>query len=506
MLFLLALAVPFFILLFSVLHQHGVHRAGPPGPWPLPLIGNLHLLNHSSLHRCLWQLSLLHGPLMSLQLGLRPALVISSAKVAEKALKHCDLEFSNRPSMFGPSKISYGCSDIGFAPYGDHWRKVRRITMPHLFTAKKVRSFRAVREQEVARTIQGIIATSVRRGGMVNIGETVLPLALSIICRIAFGRDYAEEVNGRELLREVQAALGGLFLRDYFGWLGGLVDRLREATWNLERVFEEMDAFYEKMIEEHRQNQRHRHQRRVRKLPEEEEEEDTIDVLLGDGNLTVEQVKAVLMDLIIGGTDTNSATLEWAMTALMKNPRVMVAAQQEMRALLQNKGRDWHNGMVNEDDLDSLPYLKAVVKEALRLYPPAPLLIPRETVQVRGKTVIDGYEIRPKTMVYVNAWAIGRDPDVWGEDAEEFLPERFLTKGLDRNEFGFLAFGAGRRKCPGMDMGIGIVELALANMLYRFDWELPEGVREEDIDVNVQPGITMHRKTELFLVARECTL
>ncbi|KAL9431604.1 hypothetical protein AB3S75_026739 [Citrus x aurantiifolia] len=136
----------------------------------------------------------------------------------------------------------------------------------------------------------------------------------------------------------------------------------------------------------------------------------------------------------------------------------------------------------------------------MRLQPPAPLLVPRETTE---KCIIDGYEIPAKTLVYVNAWAIGRDPEAW-ENPEEFNPERFIDRSVDfiGQNFEFIPFGAGRRICPGMHLGIASVDLALANLLYKFDWEMPPGMKKQDLDFDSLSGITVHKKNFLVLLAK----
>ncbi|EOY14954.1 Cytochrome P450 [Theobroma cacao] len=154
---------------------------------------------------------------------------------------------------------------------------------------------------------------------------------------------------------------------------------------------------------------------------------------------------------------------------------------------------------VNEDDVQGLIHLKAVIKKTFRLQPIVPLLVPRETMR---KCNISGYEIPAKTLVYVNAWAVGRDSEVW-ENPKEFYPERFIGSSVDYKGLNFelIPFGAGRRICPGIHMGVASVELALANLLYKFDWEMPTGMNKEDLDFEVVPGITVHKKNALCLVA-----
>ncbi|KAK2415484.1 cytochrome P450 83B1 [Trifolium repens] len=184
------------------------------------------------------------------------------------------------------------------------------------------------------------------------------------------------------------------------------------------------------------------------------------------------------------------------MTALMNNPRVMNKVQMEIRNLCEDKD------FINENEIEKLPYLKSVVKETLRLFPPTPLLIPRETIQ---NCNIDGYEIKAKTLVYVNAWAIERDPENW-EDPEQFYPERFLMSSVDfkGNNFEFIPFGSGRRMCPGLNMGVRTVELTIAILVRSFEWKLPNGFdKDQVLDTQVKPGIVMHKKNDLYLVPRK---
>ncbi|XP_059638927.1 cytochrome P450 71D10-like [Cornus florida] len=182
------------------------------------------------------------------------------------------------------------------------------------------------------------------------------------------------------------------------------------------------------------------------------------------------------------------------MSELLKNPRVMEKAQAEVRQLLSTKGN-----LVYEDDLHKLSYLKLVIKETLRLHPPLPLLLPRESME---RFEINGYEIPAKSQVIVNIWAISRDPENWN-DPESFLPERFLDSLIDYKgtDFQYLPFGAGRRICPGMSFGLANVELPLANLLYHFDWELPEGEKQEDLDMTKAFGAAICKKRDLCVIS-----
>ncbi|CAN1163437.1 Cytochrome P450 83B1 [Linum perenne] len=391
---------------------------------------------------------------MTLKQGRVSIIVVSSAKMAREIMKTHDLIFSNRQSITGQQKLSYNGQDVAFAPYDSYWREMKKICIVHLFNSHRVKSFHSIREFEVSYEEEGI-----ERSGVLS------------------------------HLKETQALFTSFYFSDYFPLLG-FIDKLSGLRNRLDKNFKEWDAFYQDMIDEHL------HPNRAKP-----DEDDILDVLLrilkdksSKVQLTLNHIKAILMNIFIGGTDTSAATVVWAMTYLMKNPKMMIKAQEEVRHAIGKKG------LVNEEDIQQLSYLKAIVKETLRLQPTLPLMVPRESTQSCN---LGGYEIPAKTVVSVNAWAIGRDTQAWGENPEEFKPERFIGKSIDvkGSDFELIPFGAGRRICPGIHMGLSTVELSLANLLYAFDWEMPTGMSSEDLDMEVLPGITMHKKNPLCLVA-----
>ncbi|KAG4212317.1 hypothetical protein ERO13_A02G157500v2 [Gossypium hirsutum] len=486
--FLLPLSLFLFILL-----KHGNSNRLPPSPPSLPLIGHLHmqLFDNSAPHFFLSKLSQKYGSLVYLRFGFKPILVVSSAKMAKEVMKTHDLDFCSRPHQRCSHKLSYNASDVAFSPYNDYWREMRKICVVHLFSG--VQQYRPIREDEVDRLIEKISKLSVD-AKPVNLSEAIMCLSSTIICRIAFGKRYDEEGAERsrfhELLNESQAIVSSFSFSDYFPYMGWL-DRFTGLLSRLEKTFRELDTFYQQLIDEHLDPNRPKPQ-----------QEDILDVLLQTWkdhdfsfDLTIDQIKAILMNVFIAGTDTSAATIIWVMSFLMKNPKCLKKTQAEVRNLIGKKG------FVNEDDTRDLTYLKAVIRETFRLQPIAPLLVPRETLR---KCNIGGYDIPAKTLVYVNAWAIGKDPGTW-ENPEEFYPERFIGSPIDYKgqHFELIPFGAGRRVCPGMHMGVAVVELALANLLYKFDWEMPIAMTKEDIDFDALPGLATHKKNALILVARK---
>ncbi|GFP83112.1 cytochrome p450 83b1 [Phtheirospermum japonicum] len=439
------LSLPIVIWLYF-LHVNGkpVRNLVPPGPPGLPLIGNLHqLATAKNIHIYLRQVSTKHGPLVHMKLGSKPLLVISSVKLAKEVLRTQDLAFCSRPKHLGQQRLCYNGLDIVFSPYNDYWKEVRKIAVVNLFTPQKVQSFRPVREDEISRMVTKILGFCNR---VVDLSEMATALGSNLICRIAFGKRYDE--HGSEMRR-----------------------------------FDELE-----LIDEH-----------VHRKKEAERADDILDILIKlkehkscSIDLNWDNIKALLLDIFVAGTHSTSTTIVWAMTALMKAPKVMEKAQSEIRNLIGERRK------VDEDDLHKLPYLKAIINETLRLYPPVPLLVPRETID---KCTLQGYEIQPKTAVYVIAWAIARDPEYW-QNPDEFMPERFLNNNIDikGQDFEVIPFGSGRRICPGMYMGLANVELTVANLLYSFDWELPPGIEAKDVDTDALPGVAIRKKNALFLV------
>jgi cytochrome P450 len=291
----------------------------------------------------------------------------------------------------------------------------------------------------------------------------------------------------RWMIEEIFFLNGALHIGDMVPWLGwfdpnGYVGRMK-------RLGKMFDRFVEHVLREHEDRRRREGQAFV--------PNDMVDQLLqlaDDPSLDVpidrDGVKASILELITGGTDTSSVTVEWAMSELLRKPEVLAKATEELDRVV---GRD---RLVAEGDIPSLPYLDAVVKETMRLHPVVPLLIPRVS---REDTSVAGYGIPRGTRVLVNVWAIGRDPAVWGDAAEEFRPERFVGSEVDvkGQDLRLLPFGSGRRMCPAHGLGLRMVQLVLANLVHGFAWRLPDGMAPEKLSMEEKFGISVSRMEQL---------
>lgn len=201
-----------------------------------------------------------------------------------------------------------------------------------------------------------------------------------------------------------------------------------------------------------------------------------------------------MQDLLVTSMDTSSTVVEWTMSELLKHPEIMKKVKNEIEKQV---GLD---RMVEEEDLEHFKYLEMVIKESLRLHPVVPLLIPHASID---DCIVNGFHIPKKSRVIVNVWAIGRDPNVW-KDPEEFIPERFNETNVDYRgkHFEFIPFGSGRRSCPGMQLGIKVVQLVLAQLVHCFDWNLPKEMLPKDLDMTEHFGVVISRAKNLMAVPK----
>ncbi|KAD4180057.1 hypothetical protein E3N88_28648 [Mikania micrantha] len=458
-------------------------KPSPPSPPRLPIIGNFHQLGPSP-RESLRDLSNKYGSLMLLHLGSVPTLVASSAEVAREILKTNDLVFSDRPNLSIPNILFYGSTDIAFSRYGEYWRQLKSIVVLNLLSSTRVKSFRQVREEETHLVMHTLEES---RGSAVDMSALLGSYTSNVLCRVAFGKTYYE-LGFTDKLKKFVDMLGTFCVGSYIPWLSW-IDHLSGLRGRAHAISKELDHFLKGVVDEH-----------LNKEIGGDETQTFVDILrdiqkdktLGF-SLNTNTLKAVILDVFVAGSDTIFSSLDWAMSELIKHPKVMKTLQLEVIEIGQGRPA------ILEEDLDKMKYLKAVVKEALRLHAPLPLLLAREA---RDRVNLMGYGIPPRTQVIINAWAIGRDPVSWKEP-EEFRPERFLNNPVEYKglHYEFLPFGAGRRGCPGLHFAIVLIELILANIVYKFNFELPNGVKDVDLDMTEANGVTVQRKNPLMVMA-----
>ncbi|KAJ7969661.1 Cytochrome P450 [Quillaja saponaria] len=462
----------------------------PPGPPALPIVGHLHILGDLP-HRTLESLAKKYGPIMFLRLGNVPTIVVSSPEAAQLFLQTHDNVFAGRPKVQAAKYLSYS-KGIAFTQYGSYWRHIRKLCTLQFFTASKIELYAPLRKEEL-----GLLVKSLKRAAEVHevvyLSGMVMDLNEDITCKMILGRSKDARFDLKELVKEAMSLLGAFNIADYVPLLGPM--DIQGLTRRLKKTNKVLDEMLETIIEEHEQDS----------SIEKEHHKDFIDKLLSlmhkPINSHVEEIhvldktniKAIILDMLTASSETSATVIEWAFSELLRYPRVMKNLQEELKSAI------GMNKMVEETDLAKLNYLDTVVKETLRLHPVAPLLVPHESMEdIR----INGYYIKKKSRIIVNAWAIGRDPNIWSENVEEFYPERFIDSNIDLkgHDFQLIPFGSGRRGCPGLQLGLITVKFVLAQLVHCFEWKLPYNMDPKDLDMNEKFGLSLPRAKHLMAV------
>ncbi|BAU01194.1 hypothetical protein LR48_Vigan10g259900 [Vigna angularis] len=502
------------ILLFFYLYRRISSEKRAPivkGAWPI--LGHLSLLNGSKTpHRTLAALADKYGPLFTIKLGVKDALVLSNWEMSKELFTTNDLAVSSRPKLVAGEVMSYNQAFVGWAPYGPYWRELRKIVTKEFLSNRRIEQLSHIRISEVQtsfKELYDLCYTSVNNkkdsessygaATLVDMKEWLEHLTFNIIVRTVVGKRYfgVVHVEGKEKaerfmknLDEFMNLMGTFTVADgvpCLRWLDlGGHEKAMKAT------AKEMDKLLSEWLEEHREKNG--------LGGKVQGDQDFMDVMISALNgapihgFDADTIcKATTLELILGGTDSTAVTLTWALSLLVRNPLAMEKAKEEIDMHI---GKD---GYIRESEISKLVYLQAIVKETLRLYPPAPLSSPRVFTE---SCILGGYHIKKGTRLMHNLWKIHRDPSVWS-DPLEFKPERFLTThqhvDLKGRHFELLPFGSGRRMCAGISLGLNVLHFTLANILHSFDISNPS---TEPVDMTELFGFVNTRATPLEVLVK----
>ncbi|CAL4960556.1 unnamed protein product [Urochloa decumbens] len=460
----------------------------PPGPRPLPLIGNLlDLRSGNPLHHTLARLARAHGPVMRLRLGLTTAIVISSRDAAREAFTKHDRRLSSRAVPDTRQALGFSSRSMIWLPSSDPlWKTLRGIVATHVFSPRGLAAARGAHERKVRDLVRYVrdhhAAAAARRE--VDVGQVVYGGVLNLVSSALFSADVvdvgAESAHGlRVLVEEVIEMVAKPNVSDFFPVLRPLdLQGLRRyAAGHYGKVFRILDGIIDRRLAESSAASSN-------SLSQDDKHGDFLDVLvelMAAGKIARDNVTTILFDMFAAGSDTIAITVEWAMAELLRNPGEMA----KVRAEIEGAGLGSEEA-VEETDAAGLPYLQAVVKEAMRLHPVAPIMLPHQAAE--DGVEVCGCAVPKGSTVIFNTWAIMRDPAAW-ERPDEFVPERFLGSAAAEIDFRgkkyeFIPFGSGRRMCPGLPMAERVVPLILASLLHAFEWRLPDGVSPERLDVS----------------------
>uniref|UniRef100_A0A0D9X8P7 Uncharacterized protein n=1 Tax=Leersia perrieri TaxID=77586 RepID=A0A0D9X8P7_9ORYZ len=463
-------------------------RRCPPGPMPLPFIGNLlNLRGH--LPPALARLARTYGPVMTLKMGLTTTVVISSSDAAREAFTKHDRHLAARTVLDVTRSLGFADRSMIWLPSSDPvWKTLRGVAAANIFSPRGLASLRGVREGKV-RELVGYLRA--RAGETVDVRHAVYGGMLSLVSSSFFSVDVVDlgaesENEFRRSMTFLMEVVSKTNVSDLYPFLR----RLDLQGWRrlTERYLGRVIRFLDDVID----------RRLADTNASPDKHGDFLDSLLdlvSAGKIARENVTTILLDVFVAGSDTITATVEWAMAELLRNPSELAKVRAEMDIALGGKES------IEEPDIGRLSYLQAVVKEAMRLHPAAPLLLPHKAVE--DGVEISGFAIPKGSMVIFNAWAIMRDPVAW-ERPDEFMPERFLRRAEEVDFWGktfeFIPFGSGRRVCAGLPMAERVVPFVLTSLLRAFEWRLPDGVCAEELDMSHKFTIPNFRTVPLKAV------
>ncbi|CAN6342705.1 unnamed protein product [Urochloa humidicola] len=471
----------------------------PPGPSPLKIIGSILHMSRELPHRPLARLAERYGPLMALRLGTSLLIVASSPSTAREVLQTHNGSLSGRTTTDAWRGGGHAANFvIVLPPRCRKWRALRRLGTARLFSPRRLEVLSRLRQQVARGLLLDVSEAAASRSGdgaPVGIQRVAFTAMLRLLWRAMFSDELGEAASGvvHDTVREAMALLMAPNVSDFFPVVAALDIQgvRRRMTTQVGRMYQLVD-----------------HQIDCRTRARESGgggracSDDLLDMMLDmseqddDGGIEINRdvIRAFCTDLIVAGADTSSNTIEWALAELLKNPEAMRKLQKELRTVLGSKPE------VEDSDMDRLPYLRAVIKETLRLHPVVPMLSYKAeaTVEVQGYTIPEG------SNVVVNVWAIHHSADVWPEPFK-FMPERFLMhKEIDYfgRSFEFLPFGSGRHICLGLPLANRMLPVMLGSLVHQFEWKLPDVARRNGVDMTEKFGLVLSMATPLKAIVK----
>ncbi|PIA35873.1 hypothetical protein AQUCO_03400039v1 [Aquilegia coerulea] len=469
----------FFLFIFLILRDSR-RKDLPPGPRPAPIIGNLLQLGDKP-HAEFAKLAQKYGELFTLKLGSETVVVASSPAAAAEILKTHDKILSGRYVFQSFRVTEHVRNSIVWSECNETWKLLRKVCRTELFCPKMIESQAYIRE---AKALDMVRFLRKKEDEVVKIVEVVFGTLVNIFGNLIFSKDVfdLEDPTGgstelKEHLWKLLDLGNSTNPADYFPIMGkyDLFGHRREVAKVLEQIYDVWGV----MLKERRGTKGNK-------------ANDFVNVLLNAG-LDDQKINALLMEMFGAGTETSASTIEWAITELTKNPRVISKLRSELINVVGDK-------TVKESNIPHLQYLQAFVKETLRLHPATPLLLPRRALET---CKVMNYTIPKECQIMVNAWAIGRDPKTW-DDPLTFKPERFMHSSVDYkgNDFELIPFGGGRRICPGVPLASQFLSLIVATLVQNFDWSLPQGMNIHELTMDEKFGLTLQKDLPLLIVLK----
>ncbi|XVE90372.1 hypothetical protein DITRI_Ditri20bG0072300 [Diplodiscus trichospermus] len=475
----------------------------PPGPSNIPIISSILWLrrNFSDLEPILRTLHKKLGPMVTLNILSRPAIFVSDRSLAHQALIQSGALFADRPKPTTIAKIvSCNQHNINSASYDPTWRILRRNLTAEILHPSRVKSYSHARKWVLQILLESLMPSS-KSGEPVRIVDHFQYAMFCLLVLMCFG----DKLN-QEQIKEIENVQRRLLLGlgsgrfNILNFCPNLTRFLLQKRWKeFFQIIEDQENVLVPLI-------------RARKKVKEERlsnnKEDTndenvlayVDTLLdlqlpeGKRKLTEKEIVSLSSEFLNAGTDTTSTVLQWIMANMVKYPHVQEKLFMEIKGVVGDGEKD-----IKEDDLQKMPYLKAVILEGLRRHPPGHFVLPHT---VREDAILGGFLVPKNATINFMVAEMGRDPKVW-EDPMAFKPERFLSNDnktvevfdpTGSREIKMMPFGVGRRICPGLGLAMLHLEYFVANLVWNFEWKAMDG---DEVSLEEKQEFTVVMKTPL---------
>ncbi|XP_065862832.1 cytochrome P450 89A2-like [Euphorbia lathyris] len=460
----------------------------PPGPPSFPFIGSSVWFTESliDINALIRSLHSKFGPIITLYIGSRPAIFVADGFLAHQALVQNGVVFADRPPAVGMEAInSSNQHTISSASYGPTWRLLRRNLTSEIIHPSRFKSYSQSRKR-ILQILKIRLESESKSGGKVRVIDHFKYATFSLLALICVGDDLEEDQ-----IEKIEAAQRQFVLNyvrfNVFGICPSITKLVFRKMWKQYlQIRENQEKVLIPLI-------RARKDQQEREIKDRSYVDSLIDLELPEEKrkLTEEEIVSLCSEIFNGGTETTSTALEWIMANLVKYPKIQEKLFMEIKSVV----ADGDQELIKEDDLQKMPYLKAVILEGLRRHPPAHMVVPHA---VKEDTMLDQYLVPKNATVNFMVAEIGRDPRVW-EDPMEFKPERFMESEevfdvSGSKEVKMMPFGVGRRICPGYSLAILHLEYIVGNLIWSYEWKAMEG---EEIDLSEQLQFSVAMKHPL---------
>ncbi|KAJ8772398.1 hypothetical protein K2173_027575 [Erythroxylum novogranatense] len=494
----ISVAVP--LLLKHFLNYRRANQTLPPGPPTFPIISNV-LWIRKSLAQLLPIIRNLHaeyGPMITLHIGHRPAIFIADRSLAHQALVQNGAVFADRPEAVATRNIF--TSDqriISSAHYGPSWRILRRNLTSEILHPSRVKSYSHARNW-VLQILRNRLVSVSKSGTPVRALEEFQYAMFCLLVFMCFG-DKLDQSQVKEIEKVGRAMLMSVSNSNALNFWPRVTKIVFRRRWEeLLQLRRDQEDVLIPLIRARKKINEVRKQNKAKEDCQKEKDEhalcyvDTLfDLQLPDEKrkLTEEEMVSLCNEFLNAGTDSTSTALEWIMANLVKYPHIQEKLFMEMKTRMGDEKAE----EVKEEDLERMPYLKAIVLEGLRRHPPGHVVLPHAVTE---NMKLGGHIIPKNAIINFMVADMGLDPKVW-EDPMAFKPERFEGETVDitgSKEIKMMPFGVGRRICPGYGLAILHLEYFVANLVWTFEWKAVDG---EDVELSEKQCFTIVMKKPL---------